>query len=734
MLELGRREAATDVEPVLRRAALGLRDDRWNPPEWLLPHQVDAARRVTHSLQSFGFALLADAVGLGKTYVALALAAAYRKPVAVVPAAIVSQWQRVSGEVGIDLAIHTHEAMSRGRRALGADLIITDEAHRFRNPNTRRYDVLARTVGCSHLLLLTATPVVNGAADLVNLTRLALADNAFAIFGLPSMERALNGGDHQRIMHASAAVITARAPNNIPSLHESLPKVTDEPVLRPPPAAYRRVTALLRAVDRLEFPSLSNTAEAALLRLHLLYRLASSTDACRETVLRHLVYMDRAIEAADRGETLSRAKARQVFSSEVELKLNLQQFSRLENVADIQKLREDRHRLGRLLLLLTRMNGTSPKTIALKRLLTKRTNRKTIVFTTALATAHMLARAMGWQRVAVVGSGQAWIASGRLPVEEALALFAPVARRAPNPPASSVVQVLLATDLVSEGLDLQDADAVVHYDLPWTPLRLQQRVGRVVRLGSRHDAVEVSWFAPPSAIECRLALEARIAAKASCQLDLHVAITSSVGNAQVMNRLLEQREALGMAHSTTAPSDPRHAVVKGPQIAIVAIQWEWGKASGTELLAMTGEPPRLVGSYGEIDILIGLLSSSPRTPSPPPDALLACLLPVVRCRLATADRGSTNQATRRLARHLVRRAYIAGKRRDAKSVNICDAVLDRLRHGVSVGGERSLEELSRLGGPLGGLSDWLKDQPEKKDGCPKFTIVAAMFGDGTVAE
>jgi superfamily II DNA or RNA helicase len=686
---------------------------------------------VLHSLQTFGFALLADAVGLGKTYVALAVAATYRQPVAVVPAAIASQWRRVSVELGIDLAIHTHEAMSRGRRSVGADLIITDEAHRFRNPNTRRYDVLARMVGRSHLLLLTATAVVNGAADLVNLTRLALPDDAFAIFGLPSLERAMAGGQPRRILHASAAVITARGPNSIPGLRESLPKLTDGPVLRPPPASHGRVCTLVRAIGRLQFPSMSNSAEAALLRLNLLHRLASSTDACRQTVLRHLIYTDRAIEAAERGECLPRAAARRIFSFESELQLDLQQLPAIERTAAIDELRDDRRRLKDLLALLT-ASSASPKTGALKQLLNRRGNRKTIVFTVALATAHMLARALRWQRVAVVGSGRAWIATGRLAVDEALALFAPTARCAPNPPASSAIQVLLATDLLSEGLDLQDADAVVHYDLPWTPLRLQQRVGRVARLGSTHDVVDIRWFAPPKSIECRLAVERRVAAKASCQLGLQVAVTSRVGKAQQMNFLLEQREALGMADSSAPSSDSLYAVVRGPQVAVLAVRWTSGTGRGSELFALAGNPPEPVSDYGEIDALIRQLSSSPRSHRHPPAPLLACIVPLVRSRLAAADRGPVNQATRRLARQLVRLAYAASKMRDLESVNTYDAVLDRLRRGVAVGAERTLEELCTLRGPLRGFTDWLDGQPQREDGSPTFTVVAALIGDGSV--
>jgi hypothetical protein len=58
--------------------------------------------------------------------------------------------------------------------------------------------------------------------------------------------------------------------------------------------------------------------------------------------------------------------------------------------------------------------------------------------------------------------------------------------------------LLIATDVVSEGLNLQGASVLVHLDLPWTPARIEQRVGRVRRLGAEHALVNVYAIAPPA--------------------------------------------------------------------------------------------------------------------------------------------------------------------------------------------------------------------------------------------
>src|SRR5207247_1060626 len=68
-------------------------------------------------------------------------------------------------------------------------------------------------------------------------------------------------------------------------------------------------------------------------------------------------------------------------------------------------------------------------------------------------------------------------------------------------------------DVLSEGLDLHAASVIVHLDLPWNPARLEQRVGRVRRLGSTHETVHVYAFAPPASSERVLRVEQRLRAK-----------------------------------------------------------------------------------------------------------------------------------------------------------------------------------------------------------------------------
>jgi len=83
-------------------------------PPWLAPHQVPAAERLNAILARYRGALLADAVGLGKSYVALAVALAQAEPFAlIVPAVLAPQWRSLLDRFGVDAPIVTHEALSR---------------------------------------------------------------------------------------------------------------------------------------------------------------------------------------------------------------------------------------------------------------------------------------------------------------------------------------------------------------------------------------------------------------------------------------------------------------------------------------------------------------------------------------------------------------------------------------------------------------------------------------------
>jgi hypothetical protein len=161
-------------------------------------------------------------------------------------------------------------------------------------------------------------------------------------------------------------------------------------------------------------------------------------------------------------------------------------------------------------------HGDIARADALRALLTAHPNTPIIAFSQFTHTIGALHRALSdIAGVGLLSSKHARIASGRISRSDALARFAPLAQERPPPPAHDAIRLLLATDLLAEGVNLQDAGVVVHLDLPWTDALRQQRVGRCARIGSPHAVVHVYHLAPPPDGDRALRLQRRLAIKAA---------------------------------------------------------------------------------------------------------------------------------------------------------------------------------------------------------------------------
>ena len=82
-----------------------------------------------------------------------------------------------------------------------------------------------------------------------------------------------------------------------------------------------------------------------------------------------------------------------------------------------------------------------------------------------------------------------------------------------EPSAKDEFDILFTTDVLAEGVNLQQAGQMINYDLPWNPMRIVQRHGRVDRIGSKHDYVFLGLFFPAERLDALLELESRLEAK-----------------------------------------------------------------------------------------------------------------------------------------------------------------------------------------------------------------------------
>ncbi len=107
---------------------------------------------------------------------------------------------------------------------------------------------------------------------------------------------------------------------------------------------------------------------------------------------------------------------------------------------------------------------------------------------------------------------------GRSDFDDILTNFAPIAKRradqlAAFPEQKLEIDLLIATDCISEGQNLQDCDLLVNYDIHWNPVRIIQRFGRIDRIGSRNDAVYLVNFWPVADLDRYLGVKHRVEAR-----------------------------------------------------------------------------------------------------------------------------------------------------------------------------------------------------------------------------
>ena len=148
------------------------------PPSRSMDHRLRWARSFSAAIRSRqcvacartfdreGGCLLADDVGTGKTYVALAVAREWSRPLVVHPASLRATWEHAARRAGVRCGFTSHEALSREAAVdQSFDGVVVDESHRFR-PTSRRHAALAALTAHAPVLMLSATPLQNRAREL----------------------------------------------------------------------------------------------------------------------------------------------------------------------------------------------------------------------------------------------------------------------------------------------------------------------------------------------------------------------------------------------------------------------------------------------------------------------------------------------------------------------------------------------------------------------------------------
>lgn len=608
----------------------------------LTSFQNDGLFRARRILENYNGVIIADGVGLGKTFIGgeLIREIVYeqRQRVLLIAPAVLRDgaWDWFKNQYSMQFEVLSYQEFALlpalggvGQNSLrfpinDYQMIIVDEAHALRNPDTTYVRALRRMLQGhppKKLVLMTATPVNNSLWDLYNLLSYFVGhDAAFANQGIRSLRQRFKSATDQdpydlrpdMLFDVLDETTVRRTRHFIKKYYpnEPIPGMGGQ-VIRFPEPQVKQVEYSLDAVlpgffdDFAEAlapdegdPKLTlarywpshyrhepdpevNQREAALvglLRSGLLKRFESSVNAFARTAERMADLHDRFLAAVDRGvvpssrtlqdwgeidndevldELLAESGSEPIeLYRETDLRRDVEQdrdILRALSERAFQVERETDPKLEQLVEELAEIAAEAElQAVNEQDLLNK---RKVVIFS-------YFSDTVGWiekylfdavkadprltsyrGRVVSVSSSEQQHSVNR---RDALFGFVPRSTRAPDQ--SDRFDILITTDVLAEGENLQQCRHIINYDLPWNPMRLVQRNGRINRIGSPHLDVFIRCFFPDRELDALLALEERIRAKlaqaaASIGVESEVIPEGAVSN-QVFTETREQIEAL----------------------------------------------------------------------------------------------------------------------------------------------------------------------------------------------
>ncbi|SDL83387.1 helicase-related protein [Paracoccus chinensis] len=654
-----------DEERIIK-SATGIRDTIiWKK---LFKFQRDGVVGAIDKLERIGGCIIADSVGLGKTFEALAVIKYYElrndRVLVLCPKRLRDNWtlyrandrRNILAGDRLNYDVLNHTDLSRDGGLSGDidlshvnwgnyDLVVIDESHNFRNKATHkdrdtRYDHLMKRVikaGVkTKVLMLSATPVNNRLADLKNQIAFMTEGNDIALMGhgIPSIEATIRkaqtqfnrwldlppderrssrlmdmlGFDYFKLLdmltiarsrkHVQRYYGTAETgtfPERLPPVNikadvdltgefRSIREINNEirrltlgayaPLRYVVPhkqAAYdEKYSTKIRGGERIFRQVDREESLIHLLRVNILKRMESSVASFALTIQRQL---------ADVNALLARIDAHEEAVEELviddtdvddtafeELLVGRKVKVLLQDVDRVrwrQDLTEDRNRLATLLSAAQAVTADrDAKLDALKQVIAQKAhepindgNRKLLLFTAFADTADYLYHALApWAKrtlglnVAVVtgtGANKTTVPGLRGDMSTILSAFSPRSKERPDELAEEEeIDLLIATDCISEGQNLQDCDYLVNYDIHWNPVRIIQRFGRIDRIGSPNTQIQLVNFWPNMELDEYLDLESRVSGR-MVLLDVSATGEENVIEFQAGNQMndLEYRRA-----------------------------------------------------------------------------------------------------------------------------------------------------------------------------------------------
>lgn len=544
------------------------------PPGFMkLQYQLHAVTRAEKILSTYNGVFISDVVGLGKTYIGAMLAKRLRgRKLIICPPVLKENWERVLWEFDVSAKVESLGKLDSILKidADSYDYVFIDEAHRFRNDDNDTYAKLHEICNGKKVVLISATPQNNYISDIAN--QIYLFQNRKNSNIIPNqkdlegffkkLEKKLKKYDkgtpeYLEVSKEVSTEIREKVLNHIMvrRTRKEIIKYYDKdlksqgltfPTLNTPEkivyefdnqieVVFNKTLDTIKVLSYSRYKTLTYLNEVppkykslltgqqnmgGFMKGILLKRLESSFYAFNKTLDRFIesyenfismyksgvVYVSKKYNVYDLMNNGEEDKLDFIVDKEDAFKFKSEEF----NSTFIEDLEFDLSNLKRIRRMWDPIEN-DPKLdkfiddLKNNKLLKK---SKILIFTESKETAEYLKKNIDMhfknQTILFTGGSKN---KDRDIIQENF-----------NPDVSKTNQkndfrILVTTDILAEGISLHRANVIVNYDLPWNPTRIMQRVGRINRVGTKHDNIYVFNFFPSAQVGEHMSLEENITSK-----------------------------------------------------------------------------------------------------------------------------------------------------------------------------------------------------------------------------
>jgi superfamily II DNA or RNA helicase len=533
----------------------------------LAEFQEDAVRRIFSRLRKYRACMVADSVGLGKTWIAKRIIEEFgfykrKRFLIICPAQLREMWKDEVKDLILTESILSQEELAspdfldKAKQAVGSSLeevslIVVDESHNFRNPLSNRWenfftlmvDHIAKAKERPYIVFLTATPINNTIWDLYwQVMLLTLMDQkSFLKEGISDVLKFFKDIDKQgdpTLLNDLMNEISIRRTRDYIKQNYPDAEINGKKIIFPERVlenidyhldeAYQGLysdisksiseklsMAYYRILEYKKDEKLSKAEEMAkgrmialegIFRTILLKRLESSVEAFRKSLANHVKFLEKLKDYLEKGKLLTKQtfykyvsnmdeESEEEFMEELE-DINLDDFRKEDLIGDIEK---DMALFNEMVKKVSAIDAEADsKLTELKnRLLELSRQGQIVVFTYYADTLDYM-----FQNVSQDP------AFAKVKIEKISGRVASSKKRTEIVDSfmNGKINILMSTDVLSEGMNLQKALYLINYDLHWNPTRMIQRAGRIDRIGSPFKEIFVYNFFPEEELEDLLRL------------------------------------------------------------------------------------------------------------------------------------------------------------------------------------------------------------------------------------